>query len=115
MTKWQGQKYRELQGDLSLEDEVGRSCERDFAEARVLVSFKTDPQRVTAQNIDFDGSGNPLQQVVNDGAGHHAGATGQSLILDSSFIGSDRNVSWFELLNEVGIGAVGKVTVVADG
>ena len=52
--------------------------------------------------------------MVNDGTGHHAGSTRQSLTLDTPLVGPDRDVSTRDLLDEVGIGAVGEVAVVAD-
>ena len=113
--QWQGQKYRDLKGDLSLEDKVGRACERNFAKARALVPLKIDLKRVATEHVDFYWRRNPLQQVINNGTSYHARATGQSLILDPPFIGSNRKMSRAELFNEVGICAFGEVTVVADG
>ena len=104
-----------LQGDLSLEDKVGRACERNFAKARVLVPLKIDLKRVATENVDLDWSRNPLKQVINNGTSHHARATGQSLILNSTFIGSNRKMSRVELFNEIGICAFWEVTVVTDG
>ena len=113
MTRVARAKVPETTGN-SLEDKVCRTRESDFTEAFFRGPFEADCKRVTALDVDLNGGGYSVEQVVNDGTGHHAGSTRQSLTLDTPLVGPDRDVSTRDLLDEVGIGAVGEVAVVAD-
>ena len=56
-----------------------------------------------------------MEEVIDNGAGDHARPTGEGFAFHAPFVGPDRDMSGGGFLYKVGICALGKIVVVADG
>ena len=102
----------ELNGRGAGEGEVGGAEEGDVA---VLVRggfFEADGEGIAALDFDLDGGGSAGEFVMDEGAGDHAGATGEGFILNAALIGADADAVGGEGLDEVGVGAFGSESFV---
>ena len=75
--------------------------------------FEADFECVAARDIHLDWRKRVGEQVVDEGAGDHAGAAGEGLVLDATLVSADADVAGAEDGGEVGVGAGGGEGVVA--
>src|SRR6185437_16789533 len=92
--------------DLAPGYHLRRTAEHGSAEARRLV-VQRHLQEIAAMAADRRGRAGPAQQEGNGGAGHRAGAAGQSLRLDAALIGAHAQLAAPEL-EEIRIAAGGE-------
>ncbi len=85
-------------------------------ERAVRAGGEADGQCVAALHFDLDGRGSAVQQVMDDGTGHGAGAAGECFVLDPAFVGADPQELGGDDMDKVGIGSAGgEVGVMAQG
>ncbi len=68
---------------------------------------EADAQSVATFDEDRDGTGDTGEFVMDQCAGDHAGAAGESFILDAALIGADGDAARSKHFGEVGVGAFG--------
>ena len=56
-----------------------------------------------------------MEEVVHNGAGHHACPAGEGFVFHATFVGPDRDMSGGCFLYKVGVCSLGEMVVVADG
>ena len=92
-----------LDFDLAFEDEVGGAGQRDVL-VGVAVPLEVDVEVIATGDANFDWWWGVGELVVDDGAGDHAGATGEGLVFYPALVGADSEAAGGEDFDEVGVG-----------
>jgi len=102
--------------NFTIEDEIRRTGEGNLGKTLVGTRFKANGEHIATTDGDLDGRRGSGEEMVNEGAGGDASATGESFSLYAALVGADGEVIGSENLDKIGVGAIWLVVlVVANG